>query len=138
MNNTLTQLYEQREAVAAAVAAARSDLAHIDAQIDALVAPKALTVYDLTGKQFGKVRVEVGDGLVAEADISKKVEWDSDKLMEIAKSLPWETVQETFKIKFEVPERTYNALPDELKTMVDMARAVKYGTPKITLKRKEG
>lgn len=134
----LTTLYEQREAAAQKIAQVRTHLAQVDAQITALVSPKALSVYDLTGKQFGKVRVEVGDGLTAEADISKKVEWDSTKLMEVAKSLPWETVQETFKIKFEVPERTYNALPDELKTMVDLARTVKYGAPKITLKRKEG
>lgn len=60
--------------------------------------------------------------------IPKKVEWDQDKLMDLA-------CQYNFvKCKYDVNETLYKALPDEVKKDFEDSRTLKQGTPTIKIK----
>lgn len=73
------------------------------------------------------------DGVKLTAEIRATVKWDSQRLEQVARTLPYDVVQRTFKIDFSVPEKTYAAIRDEklLDQLID-ARTVKYSEPKIT------
>lgn len=99
----------------------------------------AKLAFEKAAKTDGKVSVDLPGGLKLSASISKRVDWDQDKLMAAAKNLPWADVQHYFTIKFGVPEKIYKALPpsSELKAKLDEARTEKRGEMTITLERKD-
>lgn len=89
-------------------------------------------------KQHGVVHFTL-DNVPLTADISKKVEWDSNKLMAVAAKLPWEKVQTLFKIEMSMGEKVFavidaGAIAPEIVADIKAARTVKYGEPKITPK----
>lgn len=65
-------------------------------------------------------------------EVKKTVDWDSKALLAAAAALPWDTVQEIFKIEFSVPEKTWNAIKegafvtDDTRAAIAAARSVKY------------
>lgn len=91
-------------------------------------------------KEHGTGKLPLQDGFVAEYKIDREVKWDSDKLMAVAQTLPWERVQALFKIVFSMPEAIYagvSALSPELRAKIDEARTTKIKPATITLT-KEG
>lgn len=93
------------------------------------------------GKDTGTVVHSIGPGIAAESVVTKKVDWDSDKLFEASKSLSWDKVRTIFKFKLSIPEATYKAfaaidLPEETRAAIEGARTTKY-SEKIALVRVE-
>lgn len=96
----------------------------------------AKAAYDQQNKQSGSMSLPLQDGIIAKVDIDKRVEWDSDKLLAVAQTLPWDRARSLFKMALSVPENTYKVLKDvapDLAVKIDEARTVKYGLPKIKL-----
>jgi hypothetical protein len=84
------------------------------------------------GLTHGQHSTEI-DGVKLTFKIGQRVDWDSDVLESIANTLPWEQVRRIMKIEFSVPEKNFNALPnDELKDRLMDARTVKYSAPSVT------
>jgi hypothetical protein len=89
-------------------------------------------------KQSGTVNLPLQDGMTVKGVVSKKVDWDSVRLLSIAQSMPWEKVAKLFKIEFSVPEKVYEGISvadEDLKKRLDAARTVTYPAPKITLEK---
>lgn len=111
--------------------------------IDRAIAEKytetAKLAFEKANKTDGKVAVDLPGGLKLSASVSKRVDWDSDKLLAVAKNMPWADVQHYFKFDLGVSENIYKSLPpsSEFKAKLDDARAVKLGDMKITLERKD-
>lgn len=86
---------------------------------------------------FGKVSLEE-HGIEVSLTIPKKVIWDQDKLAEIYRLIkesgddPAEYIEVTYSVK----ESAYKNLTEKRKTVIDQARTVKDGTPKIDIKQK--
>jgi len=95
--------------------------------------------FEADDKQHGTVRFPVGNGYTAKAEISRTVEWDSDKLLALAGEMPWIEANHLFTFKAGMAAKMYDALMPEsnLKARIDAARTVAYGTPKVTLEKKD-
>ena len=84
-----------------------------------------------TGKSDGSTSVEI-DGIKLTYKVAKDIDWDNDKLKAIASSMDWATASRVFDIKFKVPERIYNAIPDlSLVKRLNEARTVTYKEPTV-------
>lgn len=128
--------------IAEYVAKAEADLAHAKLRLEMFNGELTRRFADEFTAAFGTraagEKTIVRDDVSLKGEISKRVSYDSPKLMEVASELPWERVRELFKIEFSMPEATYNALaaanPD-LYSRVAGARTVKYGDLKVTIKK---
>lgn len=90
------------------------------------------------GKSHGSISLPLQDGMSAKADVRQTVDWDSDKLMEIAKTMPWDRVVAMFKIKFSMSETIYKgiaAASPDIRKAIDDARTVKFSDPSVKLVR---
>lgn len=102
------------------------------AAIEAEVTRRTGSGFNFNGKLSGDV-TDTKDGVKLKASISKKVEWDTKKLMAVAADMPWDKAQQLFKFELSVPEAIFNALTDEaLKQQITDARTVKYGELRVT------
>ena len=87
---------------------------------------------EAAGKVDGSATLEL-DGVKLTYNVKKEVDWDNDKLKAIAASMDWATASRVFDIKFKVPERVYNAIPDtSLVSRLNEARTVTYKEPVVT------
>ena len=90
------------------------------------------------GKDTGTVRLVDGAFTVI-ADLPKRVEWDQERLAQIAVSIaaagedPAEFIDTTLKVS----ERKYAALPEAWRKGFEPARTVKVGTLKVVLEPSE-
>jgi len=66
--------------------------------------------YSRKGVPEGSVTLDIGDGLRLKADRKKAVKWDTAKLMDAMKTLPWDQAQQVFKITVAVPEKNYSSM----------------------------
>lgn len=143
---TLTELHEcllmaesEVKACVRELEKAKLDVAPIQAELERRYGAALAAEYNAQKKQSGTVRLELPEDFEAVADASKKVEWDSGKLMAVASTMSWDQASKLFKIDFSVPEKIYSGLAaanPELAKAIDAARAVKYGKPKITLQKR--
>lgn len=82
------------------------------------------------GKDTGTVRVADGDMTIV-ADLPKRVEWDQERLAEIAARIraegddPTEYVETALKVS----ERKYAAWPEAIRSVFEPARTVRTGKP---------
>jgi hypothetical protein len=84
-----------------------------------------------SGKSDGSASLEI-DGIKLTYKVAKDIDWDNDKLKAIASSMDWATASRVFDIKFKVPERIYNAIPDiALVNRLNEARTVTYKEPTV-------
>lgn len=90
------------------------------------------------GKDTGTVRLVDGDYTVV-ADLPKRVDWDQEKLAQIAANIAanGEDPAEFIDTKLSVSERKYGALPEAWRKGFEPARAVKVGTLKVILEPNE-
>lgn len=132
------------------LAALQAELDHANKQLKAASAKfnNALEVRYATraaearracGKDTGTVRLADGDYTVV-ADLPKRVDWDQDKLAQIAANIAesGEDPSEFIDTKLTVSERKYGALPEAWRKGFEPARTVKVGTLKVTLESGEG
>jgi hypothetical protein len=106
------------------------------AEAEAMILAEHSAIFDKhlaeSGLTHGQHSTEI-DGVKLTFKISQRVDWDSNVLESIANTLPWEQVRRIMKIEFSVPEKNFNALPDdELKDRLMDARTVKYAAPSVT------
>ena len=90
------------------------------------------------GKDTGTVRLVDGDYTVM-ADLPKRVDWDQEKLAQIAANIAdsGEDPAEFIDTKLTVSERKYGALPEAWRRGFEPARTVKVGALKVTLESAE-
>lgn len=130
----LPDLYDCLTASEAELFATKGRHVALLAEIGKRFTPNVRAAITLSGKPSGTFNTDLGSGFTAKAEVSKKVEWDQDKLRALAGAMTLEEVFHYFKIEFSVPEAIYKALPPgELKKKIDAARTTKYGDPKITI-----
>jgi hypothetical protein len=107
---------------------AKTALAEVEAVIADRQAALAADVLTKADKQFGGSLTFSHNGVRYKAEVKKTIKWDSDKLREIASTLPWEQVQRLFDIEFSVTENTYKgiaAADPAMKARIDDARTVR-------------
>jgi hypothetical protein len=137
---TYPALQETQTAAEQDIASARAWLARVNMEVERRLYDSAKAAFQQADKDSGTLKLPVQGGVIAKVDIKKTVKWDSAKLLELSKAMPWERVQQLFKIDFSVPENTYKAareLDPALADSLDTARTVVFSDPKITLT-KEG
>lgn len=85
-------------------------------------------------KDTGTVRFDDGDFTIV-ADLPKRVDWDQEKLAQIAANIAHsgEDPAEFIDTKLSVSERKYGALPESWRDGFEPARTVRMGTLKITI-----
>lgn len=133
---SLQALHNSIRETTADLEACKSWLGQLNAEVSARLGSSAKAAFEQAGKEHGTLTLPLQGGLAAKVEIGKRVEWDSGKLLAIAQSMPWERVNQIFKIAFSVSETTYKgiaAVDATLKAQIDEARTVKLGEPKITL-----
>lgn len=108
--------------------------ARFSAALEVRYATRAAEARRACGKDTGTVRLADGDYTVV-ADLPKRVDWDQDKLAQIARNVAdsGEDPAEFIDTKLTVSERKYGALPGARRDGFEPARTVKVGALKVTL-----
>jgi hypothetical protein len=112
--------------------------ARFNAALEVRYATRAAEARRACGKDTGTVRIADGDYTVV-ADLPKRVDWDQEKLAQIAANIAdsGEDPAEFIDTKLSVSERKYGALPEAWRKGFEPARTVKTGTLKVTLEPNE-
>jgi hypothetical protein len=124
------------------LASLQAELAHATARfntaLEARYATRAAEARSACGKDTGTVRLADGAYTVV-ADLPKRVDWDQDKLTQMAAKIAHsgEDPAEFIDTKLTVSERKYGALPEAWRKGFEPARTVKVGTLKVTLEPSE-
>jgi hypothetical protein len=106
----------------------------LDGALSVRYADRAAKERQAHGKDTGTVRFDDGDFTIV-ADLPKRVDWDQEKLAQIAANIAHsgEDPAEFIDTKLSVPERKYGALPESWRDGFEPARTVRMGTLKITI-----
>jgi hypothetical protein len=112
----------------------RAATARFSAALEVRYATRAAEARRACGKDTGTVRIADGDYTVV-ADLPKRVDWDQDKLAQIARNIAdsGEDPAEFIDTKLTVSERKYRALPEAWRKGFEPARTVKVGALKVSL-----
>jgi hypothetical protein len=112
--------------------------AKFNSALDVRYATRAAEARRACGKGTGTVRLVDGDYTVV-ADLPKRIDWDQEKLAQIAANIAdsGEDPAEFIDTKLSVSERKYGALPEAWRKGFEPARTVKVGTLKVTLEPNE-
>ena len=108
--------------------------AKFSAALEVRYATRAAEARRACGKDTGTVRLVDGDYTVV-ADLPKRVDWDQEKLAQIAANIadsgedPAEFIETTLKVS----ERKYTALPESWRKGFEPARTVRTGKSKFRL-----
>jgi len=116
----------------------KSATARFSTALDVRYATRAAEARRACGKDTGTVRLADGDYTVV-ADLPKRVDWDQEKLAQIATNIAdsGEDPAEFIDTKLAVSERKYGALPEAWRKGFEPARTVKTGALKVTLEPNE-
>lgn len=129
---TLKQLRDASNALRETLSDVEAELKSIDAEILSRCGAEGRKLLDARGQEHGDATFEI-EGVKIKYSVTKTVSWDSDKLSEIASSLPDEVRERIFKVKVSIPEKVWSV---EAETSIGrnlaIARSVKYGEPKIS------
>ena len=112
----------------------RSATTRFNTALEVRYATRASDARRACGKDTGTVRLVDGDYTVV-ADLPKRVDWDQEKLEQIAANIAnsGEDPVEFIDTKLTVSERKYGALPEAWRKGFEPARSVKTGSLKVTL-----
>jgi hypothetical protein len=112
----------------------KSATTRLSTALEVRYATRAAEARRACGKDTGTVRLVDGDYTVV-ADLPKRVDWDQEKLAQIAANIAdsGDDPSEFIDTKLTVPERKYNALPEAWRDGLEPARTVKVGALKVTL-----
>jgi hypothetical protein len=102
--------------------------AKFNTALEVRYATRAAEARRVCGKDTGTVRLADGDYTVV-ADLPKRVDWDLEKLTQIARNIAdsGEDPAEFIDTKLTVSERKYGALPEAWRKGFEPARPVKTG-----------
>lgn len=100
---TIDQLHSEMEGVKRVQLDFKERQAAIDTEIAKRTEALVKGAIEASGKTHGVINAPITNSLTAKIDISKKVDWDSGKLMAVAQTLTWDRVAAIFKIEFSVP-----------------------------------
>jgi hypothetical protein len=131
------------------LASLQAELAHASKQLKAATSrfaaaldlrygPRAAEARRACGKDTGTVRLVDGEYTVV-ADLPKRVDWDQDKLAQIARNIasagddPAEFIETTLTVS----ERKFAALPESWRKGFEPARTVRVGALKISIEPNE-
>jgi hypothetical protein len=137
---SLSDLLDLQEGYAASIATFKARADAVKAELTRRLGMSAIQTLQQKGKDHGSGSMQLQDGIVAKFKVDQEIKWDSDKLMAVAQTLPWEQVNAIFKIAFSIPEKTYAgiaSLRPELRAKIDDARTTKIKAPAITLAKEE-
>lgn len=86
------------------------------------------------GKDTGKVHF-IDDGIRVTSELSKRPQWDQQKLAEIAKRIAeaGDDPTEFIEVVYKVSERKYTAWPESMLAPFQIARTLKTGKPNFHL-----
>lgn len=130
------QLFAEQAVRTAALLAAKTGADEVKAELTRRFAASAKEALTQKGKTHGSITMPLQDGYSAKADAKQTVKWDSDALMAIAQTLPWDRVKALFKIDFSMSETIYKgieAAAPELAARVEEARTTKIAEPTVSL-----
>lgn len=123
-----------------AISKAESDLKALKADfalgLQLKYGDKVMAAFQSEKKGTGKIHMTDGN-IGMEVDISKKVDWDQDKIRSVLDQMDAETALHYAKVKITVAERDYNSAPPDIKPLLAAARTVTPGTPRITFEQLE-
>jgi hypothetical protein len=134
----LPQLLAAQDEAAGDLAAAKALSLVVAQELARRYGDSAKQALTQAGKSHGTTTLPLQDGFAAKAEVKQTVKWDSDALMAVAQTLPWERVVALFSIKFSMSEMIYkgvSALSPELRAKIDAARTTVIGEPSVTLTR---
>ena len=108
--------------------------ARFSAALEVRYATRAAEARRACGKDTGTVRLADGNYTVV-ADLPKRVDWDQEKLAQIARNIAdsGEDPAEFIDTKLTISERKYGALPEAWRKGFEPARTVKVGALKVSL-----
>lgn len=124
---TLWELHEQQVILSATASDTKTRQAELQEELTRRLGAGLDTAL---GGNTGTARIALPDGLEAVRETKKEVEWDSPKLMAVAKTMAWERAAAIFKIEFSMSEMIYrgiSAADPELAAQLITARTM---TPK--------
>jgi len=127
-NNLFTQFNELK----ARIEANKIEFEKVKAQIKERALPLAKEILFDQGKDFGTVTVPLNEGEV-KVTVAKKVEWDNERLMEIAEQLPTDLAKHVITWDVKIKENTFKDLDEQYKDLTRPARTVKEGQVTIEL-----
>ncbi|MCL7466082.1 hypothetical protein [Phaeovulum sp. NW3] len=112
--------------------------ARLNAALEVRYATRAAEARRACCKDTGTVRLVDGDYTVV-ADLPKRVDWDQEKLAQIAANIAasGEDPAEFIDSRLSVSERKYGSLPEAWRKGFEPARTVRTGTLKVTLEPNE-
>ena len=112
----------------------KSATARFSSALDVRYATRAAEARRACGKDTGTVRLVDGDYTVI-VDLPKRVEWDQEKLAQIARNIADsdEDPAEFIDTKLTVSERKYTALPEAWRKGFEPARTVGFGKASFKL-----
>jgi len=104
----------------------------INIDIEHMVAGKLQELRALQAKEYGVVHL-VLDGYKVSETVTKKVDWDQQKLDDLFEAIrtAGDDPKQYMKIKFEVGEKQYESFVPQVKAMFQDARSVKPGRPSL-------
>jgi len=106
----------------------------IDAAVALKYEQRAQAIRLEQGKDTGKVHF-MDDGIRVTSELSKRPEWDQQKLADIAKRIAeaGDDPAEFIDVAYKVSERKYTAWPESLRAAFEPARTLKTGKPTFHL-----
>ena len=112
----------------------KSATARFSTALEVRYATRAAEARRACGKDTGTVRLVDGDYTVV-ADLPKRVDWDQEKLAQIAQNIADsdEDPAEFIDTKLSVSERKYTALPEARRKGFEPARTVGFGKASFKL-----
>lgn len=116
----------------------KSATTRFNSALEVRYATRAAEARRSCGKDTGTVRLADGDYTVV-ADLPKRVDWDQEKLAQIAQNIldSGEDPAEFIDTKLTVSERKYTALPEAWRNGFAPARTVKVGALKVAIEPNE-
>lgn len=116
----------------------KSATTRFNSALEVRYATRAADARRSCGKDTGTVRLADGDYTVV-ADLPKRVDWDQEKLAQIAQNIldSGEDPAEFIDTKLTVSERKYTALPEAWRNGFAPARTVKVGALKVAIEPNE-
>tara|TARA_R100001015_G_C4626028_1_gene184824 strand:+ start:144 stop:554 length:411 start_codon:yes stop_codon:yes gene_type:complete len=120
-------LFSQRDLIKARIESEKNQLKDVEEKIKKMYLPVGKEQLGFQKKDFGTTTVKLPQG-EAKVTISKKVNWDQKKLVEIGNKLPPEVANTLIKYVVKVDETVYKNLDDSYKELFIEARTVEEGT----------
>jgi hypothetical protein len=132
-NLTVSQLRDAATSLRETMDDLASEIKGIEAELLTRFGQEGSKNIKARGQEHGETTFEVEDGIKVKYAITKTVSWDSDKLSEMASSIPDEIRERLFKVKITIPEKAWSIeCESPIGRNLSIARSVKYSEPKIS------